>query len=229
MTTNPDPNTVFIWLANWNLSEADAEALLSKNYGPSVTMVDTIHANVHNIPQSTVKVAGYDTGTRDIAWTTEDWARFADDKTGKVQINQSPSAPPLDGNVIDSEPGAWSIDQAVAGCETRRKAGRYSTVYVNASDQAAMEAALRTQGFNDFPVVAVQWASPSSNPDTNLPGSSLTLSQANCDLSVACADWFAPSGGTTPPPDSQTGLVVTETLTSHTVKSVDGGKTWTVD
>jgi hypothetical protein len=33
-------------------------------------------------------------------------------------------------------------------------------------------------------IVAVQWASPASNPDTPLPRSSLTLEQANCDLSV---------------------------------------------
>lgn len=38
-------------------------------------------------------------------------------------------------------------------------------------------------------IVAVQWASPSSNPDTPLPRSSLTLRQANCDLSVTLDYW----------------------------------------
>ena len=38
-------------------------------------------------------------------------------------------------------------------------------------------------------IVAVQWASPSSNPDTPLPRSSLTLEQANCDLSVTLDYW----------------------------------------
>jgi hypothetical protein len=38
-------------------------------------------------------------------------------------------------------------------------------------------------------VVAVQWASPSSNPNTPLPRSSLTLRQANCDLSVTLDYW----------------------------------------
>lgn len=37
--------------------------------------------------------------------------------------------------------------------------------------------------------VAVQWASPTSNPETILPGSTRTLKDANCDLSVT-ADWW---------------------------------------
>ena len=50
-----------------------------------------------------------------------------------------------------------------------------------------------------FPVKAVQWASPSSNPGTLVPGTGLTLTQANCDLSVADKSW--PS---VPPPPLHT-------------------------
>lgn len=39
-------------------------------------------------------------------------------------------------------------------------------------------------------VVAVQWASPSSNPNTILPGTNQTLSQANVDLSETAPGWF---------------------------------------
>lgn len=39
-------------------------------------------------------------------------------------------------------------------------------------------------------VVAVQWASPSSNPNTILPGTNLTLKQANVDLSETAPGWF---------------------------------------
>jgi hypothetical protein len=38
---------------------------------------------------------------------------------------------------------------------------------------------------------AVQWASPTSNPGTLVPGSSLTLKEANVDLSVTEASWKA--------------------------------------
>jgi hypothetical protein len=51
---------------------------------------------------------------------------------------------------------------------------------------------LTTSG--DYPVVAVQWASPTSNPNTLVPGSHLTLSEANVDLSITVASWFAHSG-----------------------------------
>lgn len=36
---------------------------------------------------------------------------------------------------------------------------------------------------------AVQWASPTSNPRTPVPGSDLTLEQAQLDLSAADSDW----------------------------------------
>jgi hypothetical protein len=42
--------------------------------------------------------------------------------------------------------------------------------------------------------VAVQWASPTSNPNTLLPGTKLTLREANVDLSVVDGTWV-PSGG----------------------------------
>lgn len=47
---------------------------------------------------------------------------------------------------------------------------------------------------------AVQWASPTSNPRTPLPGSSLTLAQANCDLSVTQDSWHAYAAAPPPPP-----------------------------
>ena len=39
-------------------------------------MGDSIHANVHKIPLTVNLVAGYDTGTPDIKWITEDWNLF---------------------------------------------------------------------------------------------------------------------------------------------------------
>src|SRR5262249_50442966 len=40
-------------------------------------------------------------------------------------------------------------------------------------------------------IVAVQWASPTSNPATLLPGTVLTLHEANCDLSETADYWHA--------------------------------------
>jgi hypothetical protein len=54
---------------------------------------------------------------------------------------------------------------------------------------SAQATALLGTHLDGHKIVAVQWASPSSNPDTPLPRSSLTLSEANCDLSVTLDSW----------------------------------------
>jgi hypothetical protein len=82
-------------------------------------------------------------------------------------------------------------------------------------------------------VVAVQWASPSSNPGTNLPGTGLTLREANCDLSVTADYWHAAPVLPPPPPPpvkALDGYVVTVGgaggFAGRTVVSHDGGKSW---
>lgn len=47
---------------------------------------------------------------------------------------------------------------------------------------------------------AVQWASPTSNPGTLVPGGTLTLAQANVDLSVTEPVWHAYVPPVPPPP-----------------------------
>jgi hypothetical protein len=102
--------------------------------------------------------------------------------------------------------------------------------------------------------VGVQWASPTSNPNTILPGTNLTLSQANADLNVLLAGWKPnrtpgqikppvpvpvppkPPVDPTPVPPTPTpvkityGVVVyyngTPTPVSKSVTSTDAGKTW---
>lgn len=75
-------------------------------------------------------------------------------------------------------------------------------------------------------VASVQWASPTSNPHTILPGTNLTLLQANVDLSETAPGWFAyvpPK-----PPATETGMVVYVNggFRSVPVVSHDSGKTW---
>lgn len=213
-----------------------------------VTMADTIGETAHNLPTSLAKVAGYVTGSTNVRWSASDWGRFP--HAGHVRVNQDPTSDPFEGYVLDVENLAWTNTTAAAALRHRLAAGRGASVYTNAANVTALTQACKAQGIASkevslwvanwnlseaqaqaaigtdpyFDLVAVQWASPSSNPDTILPGTSLTLSQANADLSVALASWFAPD----PPPTSLAGLVVTQSLATHPVKSVDGGKTWTV-
>jgi hypothetical protein len=181
-------------------------------------MIDTIHDDVGNIPVSAPKVAGYITGTPDIQWTAADWARFP--RSGKVQINQDGSTcVSLAGvaNVADYEPGAFTQEQVLEWVKLRKHSHLACAVYVSASNQASLTSALQEAGYTgvdlwvanwslseaeaaellttagNYPVVAVQWASPVSNPNTLVPGSAQTLSEANVDLSITVASWFAPS------------------------------------
>jgi hypothetical protein len=182
----------------------------------TAVMIDTIHDDVSNIPVNTPKVAGYITGTPDIQWTNADWDRFP--RSGKVRINQDGSTDVSEagvGNVADCEPGAFSVAQVVEWVKLRKHSNIASAVYVSASEQGSLTGALREAGHTgvdlwvanwdlseaeaadllttsgEYPVVAVQWASPISNPNTAVPGGSLTLSEANVDLSITVASWLA--------------------------------------
>lgn len=222
----------------------------------TVDMADCIHASVSHLPLNLPKVGGYVTGTPDIQWVDSDWNRFA--HSGHVRINQQDGSDPLHGEVLDVEPGAWTVPAAVAALKARHNAGREMSVYVNASTitqlandmQAAglsgvniwlanwslsrtQAAALVLHQFGPFPVRAVQWASPSSNPNTLLPGTSLTLHQANADLSVADANWFPQPASAPPPPPPAVvhGVVVFPaaspgTVAGKVVTSADNGNTW---
>lgn len=181
-------------------------------------MIDTIHDNVGNIPVSTPRVAGYVTGTPDIKWTPRDWGRFP--KSGKAPIDQSPglAAYASSGAMIaDIEPLAGTVPAYVRACRERLRAGhtlcfycsqsivaQVSAAMVNAKiplnncwvwianwnlSQAEANAVLGTT-VAGVKVVAVQWASPTSNPRTLVPGSTLTLAEANVDLSVTRPTWF---------------------------------------
>lgn len=223
-----------------------------------IDMMDTIRTSVHNIPQSCQKVAGYVTGSGDIPWTDAEWALFP--HAGHVTINQAPgSSQPFIGNVKDIETGAGSIADFVAEARIREQQRHWNYAgYVDAADAAACAAACRSAGLsmvelwiadwrlnrqqaiaqlgtmvNGYPVVGIQWASPTSNPDTIVPGSTLTLKEANIDLSVTVASWFPPPAAPTPPPpppvtilSGQVSGTVLGVAFTALIKSTDGGKTW---
>jgi len=170
-------------------------------------VIDTIGQNAKNIPSSAPIVAGYDTGPSWLKWTATDWARF---KGRKVHIDQEPGSRGTS-PVSDVESGAKTIDDAIGDARIRRAKKLTTTIYVQASRVAQVKAAVAAAGLEDWVYywvanwalsqaeaaallggknVAIQFASPTSNPDTVLPGSRLTLKQADCDLSVCVATWY---------------------------------------
>ena len=193
-----------------------------------VDMVDTIHADTQEVPQGVVDVGGYISGTADIDWTAGDWARFPNSRKFRIWQGFQPYADIHAFDIIDVESGAVTPQQAADTVELRVRAGiPWTTIYGGDSALEQCSSLIRAKGADvwnghvnawlanwnlnraeavallgtpthGMTTVAVQWASPTTNPHTPLPGSGLTLAQSNCDLSVALQYW-QPSGGWDPP------------------------------
>jgi len=172
-------------------------------------MLDCLGSQSHLLPPA-AKVAGYLTGAG-IAWTAQEAARF---KRGVVPIDQAPGVPSLwlDHKllVLDVESGAKNISDAVVQARGRADHGLHTVVYIQASRLSACRASMTASGLAQWvtylvanwnlsereaaaalhgDVVAIQFASPTSNPHTLVPGLNFTLQQANVDLSVTITGW----------------------------------------
>lgn len=180
---------------------------------PYVIQVDTTHKNVPHLPADLIAVMGYDTGSPDIDWTDQDWARFP--LAGRVVVDQSLDLAQFaagKANVADVERGAATVESFIKAAHLRQLKNLESTLYISIDALPAAVTqitAARISGVRHFvadynmsavqaiaylnanPVaVGVQFASPGSNPSTRLPGSALTLVQAGADLSVKRSTWF---------------------------------------
>lgn len=129
-------------------------------------MYDAIHANINAIPSSAAMVAGYDTGSKAIQWTTADFARFP--HATQVHIDQAFGAVPLTSphkqTVQDVESGAYTIaaiQQWVANCTAPRP-----TTYVAGNNLPAALAAskadiwLAAPGISDDQAIGLMTAEP---------------------------------------------------------------------
>ena len=185
-----------------------------------VDMLDAIGARGPQvIPRGTKRVAAYITGTGGIAWTNAQIAELASRGVQFVlRIDQTNLFLPflsIKDLVVDIEPGA-ATNLTADHIAVKRAQARLDTVlYCMLSDFDALVQSVNALGIQNHVwywvadwnldrngaiafieqharVVAVQWASPSSNPRTLVPGSSSTLTESNVDLSVVRADWPAP-------------------------------------
>lgn len=202
-------------------------------------MIDAIGADAGNIPVSAPKVAGYVTGSGDVPWPPAEWARFT--QAGHVRIDQSPNLTAWASgaaDVADMENGAATQATVIIQGLVRQAKGWWSFVYVSAANLAGLQEAAKAAGFTKVQfwvanwnlseaeaadqlggdIVSIQFASPTSNPDTVVPGGTQTLAQANVDLSVTIPAWFAYRP---PAPAVTTGVVVLEDLATIKVSSTD--------
>lgn len=180
-----------------------------------LTAVDTIHKYVNNIPADSPdiqQVNGYVTQVTpgsDIEWDQADWNRFP--KYVEKTIAQLPANDPS-ADILDVEQGAaWSEKAIVDWVRMRHAAQEPAHIYISKDNVPRLDALLTQAHLTDqvylwladwnlseaearlllgteysgFRVEMVQWASPTSNPNTLLPGTNYTLADSGCDLSVA--------------------------------------------
>lgn len=197
----------------------------------TVSMVDTVHASVGLDLATFPYVAGYISGTDGIKWTAGDWGLFGHARKIRIWQGEGalPEIDAYD--VIDVEAGAVSVGQAAREIRDRVGFGiQWTTVYGTDSTLKAVAEAVQAMGHDvwnghvncwladwnldlagamkvvgtrvhGMTCVGVQWASPTSNPNTVLPGGSgKTLREANVDLSVVDAGWVPSSFKAAPKP-----------------------------
>lgn len=209
------------------------------------TMYDTIHADAGHIPANAVKVAGYVTGTPDILWTESDWARFPHAGKVRIDQSPAGLLYAKgDANVYDVETNAGTAPEFAAIIASRHTRGMSNCPYASRTNLQELENeldAVKADGWwhgmdawladpslslaeatkligtilFGFKIRAVQWAWPSTNPTTNVPGG--TLRQLNLDLSVTDAAWY-PATGPVPTPWQVTALDLAESAQTSTTR-----------
>lgn len=231
---------------------------------PITTMYDTVGTDATHIPANAADVGGYVSGSSGIEWTSAEWSRFSNARRIRIYQGNGPAPAPSEYDAIDVESGAVSPGTAAQLIDTRVKAGIHNTlVYGTDSNLALVTAETVKYGLGVWDghvcywladwnldeagakakigelihgavCVAVQWASPSSNPNTIVPGGTETLKAANIDLSVVDTTYIPSKGwgvAPTPPkppvPTEIKGIVVSlPSGATHAVASTDAGKTW---
>lgn len=183
---------------------------------PTTIGMDTIRTSAHNIPRNAPCVIGYDTGSDTVPWSQTEWDMFPN--SIKLHITQLNGVNDLDSDIIDIEDLAATIPEAVQWCKDRKARGKIATCYCSGSNVTPLVNALIAGGINNgvylgvahpgmslqdaqaildsaggpFPIAYVQYAWPDANlgGDLLVPGSNLTLAQANIDLNLIRNDWL---------------------------------------
>lgn len=231
---------------------------------PTTFMVDTTGNNADTLPLHLPAYGGYVSGLDGVEWTQAQFNRFTGSKVFRYYQGIGPVPPLNTFDVLDVENRAVTPQQAADIVRERVAGGiEWTTIYGSDDYLAQTSADVRAMGdavwvghvncilanwnlseeqataivgtyVHGMTCVGVQWASPETNPHTVIPGTTLTLSQANADLNVIDAGWI-PSAGFTPPPpppppptSELSGLLIrwNDAFMTGGVISTDGGSTW---
>jgi hypothetical protein len=215
---------------------------------PKVVMLDTIGTCAANIPAETPFIGAYASGTGVVPWTSHALSLFPKARIFRIYQNGGAPLTVHEWDVLDVETRAFTVAEATQEVKDRVDAGIvWTTIYGSRPTLKAMTASLKALGEHYWnghvnywladwnlnqeeasalidtfvegaSCVAVQWASPSSNPNSPVPGGSHTLAQTNLDISVANGNWH-PSGGFSAPAEPKPAPV-----THHGELITDDGK-----
>jgi hypothetical protein len=182
-----------------------------------VPFVDVTGENASNIPAVAALgiIALYATGSDGIEATAAEIARFKNAGVGVVLIDQTPSLSVFAAglaDIADVEQGAGTAETALAAILDRQAHGWQSTIYLSYNSLDSLIAALTSevdQGLVVYGVANYAWSQaqsedqlaanaswaycqygdPESNPNTLVPGTTMTLSEAQCDIDIAKSSW----------------------------------------
>ena len=182
-------------------------------------LLDTIHADADRLPVNMSACLEYMTGSHDIKWTLSDTRRFPNctfirvDQTASLDVYQAGGA-----ELADVERGAGTMSEFIKAAKVRASKHWPNNLYCSLSNftpaisavhnagltgqvnyhiadyDMSMDQAIRFIRTNND-VMAVQFASPTSNPRTLVPGTAHTLKEVNCDLSIKRGEWYPPRIG----------------------------------
>jgi peptidoglycan hydrolase-like protein with peptidoglycan-binding domain len=179
---------------------------------------DATNNSLASIPASRtmVLIALYATGTNGIEATAVNIMKYKAAGTGVVLIDQTASLSVFAAglaDVADVERGAGTYASCAAAILARQKHGWQSTVYIAQSNLDALVSELHAVGcdmslvlfgianWSDSQAAAeaaldadaswayIQYGDPGSNPDTLVPGTSVTLRSCNADINVGKDSW----------------------------------------
>jgi hypothetical protein len=174
-------------------------------YGPTLTWgIDAQYSQLRYIPAGVPAIWPYVTGTTGICWPDDAINGFNGARI--TRVNQGYDSPgPFHGDEFDFERGAWTLDQIVSAAIERARYHWSTRIYATYDGYGQAKAALARAGLGrsvfyriaDWDlsehlaslaaygdVYGGQWASPTSNPDTVIPGTHISLATANVDLNV---------------------------------------------
>ena len=174
--------------------------------------IDTIDAQVPWVPLGTPVIWYYVTGTTqnpEIEWEPEDAARFPHSQLYRIDQGFGDQASRLRWfacDEFDLEAQAWTVPALIPAIRARNEVQWSTRVYAGADLWFSLLAGLAQAGVSARSLYwreanwnpdeatarrllsavryAWQWASPSSNPDTFIPGTDVTLQQSGADLNV---------------------------------------------